>query len=324
MTATNRFNIIGIERVKFAVSKLDDALRFATDWGLQPVVDIPGNSHLFCTADGSEVEVVEADAADPNRRPIGDASGLVALTWGVSDAAALKRLASELQRDRQVTWDEQGGLHSVDDLGISQAFRVAQRHAAPYEPTRFNSPGLPDRINRRASRYERAYPHEISHIAIGVDDAGAAAHFYIERLGFVVSDRYANRGVFLRCAPAGNHHHLFLVNARTAGTRFNHLAFKVRDIHEVIAGGQALDGKGWVTFAGPGRHMVSSACFWYFQSPFGGSWEYAADEDIVGEDWESNDFAAQSHIFSEWTFGLEKSDGTLRGPISMSKEKPLE
>jgi hypothetical protein len=104
------------------------------------------------------------------------------------------------------------------------------------------------------------------------------------------------------------------------GTAFNHLAFKVRDVHEVIGGGQSLEGKGWKTFAGPGRHLVSSACFWYFQSPFGGAWEYAADEDVVDASWESSDFAAQAHIFSEWTFGLEKSDGRLRGPISQSRE----
>ena len=56
-------------------------------------------------------------------------------------------------------------------------------------------------MNARAPRYEAARPHEISHIAIGVDDAGEAVRFYIERLGFIVSDRYANRGIFMRCAP---------------------------------------------------------------------------------------------------------------------------
>jgi hypothetical protein len=73
----------------------------------------------------------------------------------------------------------------------------------------------------------------------------------------------------------------------------------------------------------PGRHIVSSARFWYFHTPLGCAWEYAADEDVVSEDWDATDFAATAHIFSEWTFGLEKSDGTLRGPISLSKEQSL-
>lgn len=316
----NRFRICGIERVRFAVTDLEDACRFATQWGLSPVATDDTGTFLFCALDGSEVEIVRADPGDPTRHPLGNTSGLSEITWGVSDVAALRELATELGQDRRVEWAANGDLRSVDDLGISLAFRLTRRNTVPSEPTRYNSPTHTNRLNQRAVRYQAAHPHEISHVAIGVDDAGAAAQFYIERLGFIVSDRYANRGLFLRCAPAGNHHHLFLMNGRTPGTRLNHLAFKVRDVHEVIGGGQYIDSQGWQTFAGPGRHSVSSACFWYFLTPLGCAWEYAADEDVVTETWEPNDFAATADIFSEWTFGLEKSDGRLRGPISASKE----
>lgn len=322
MTATNRFDLTGIERVKFAVQSPEEARRFASDWGLTEV-SAEGERSVFEAVDGSEVEIVQADMNDPERTPVGNDSGVVEVVWGVSTHRALRELKEELGRDRKAEFDDQGVLHSVDDLGIGTAFRIAQRRSKLAEPTRYNAPGRPDRINRRANRYTQARPQEISHIAIGVDDAGEAHKFYRDRLGFIVSDRYADRGIFMRCSPAGNHHHIFLMNGKAPGTRFNHLAFKVRDVHEVIGGGQGLDAKGWQTFAGPGRHIVSSACFWYFLSPFGGSWEYAADEDMVTEDWESQDFAATAHIFSEWTFGLEKSDGTLRGPISLSKEGKL-
>lgn len=323
MTSANRFTIDGIDRIKFAVEKFDDACRFATDWGLTRIAgDATGS--LFRAMDGSEVEIVATDLAVPGRRPIIDSSGLCEATFGVTDPDGLTRLGDMLSKDRSVTLDATGTLHSVDDLGIPIAFRMSRRHATVAEPTRFNSPGLPDRINRRAARYVAAKPHEISHMAIGVDNAGEASRFYIDRLGFIVSDHYANRGVFLRCAPAGNHHHLFFMNAKRPGTRFNHLAFKVRDVHEVIGGGQRLSALGWSTFAGPGRHAVSSACFWYFNTPLACAWEYAADEDIVTETWETTDFAATADIFSEWTFGLEKSDGRLRGPIAHSKEQPIE
>lgn len=322
MTANKNFEMTGIERIKFAVENLEEACRFAHDWGLRETAQGSG-SYLFEAVDGSEVEVVQADPNDPARRPVGNTSGVVEITWGVARPQALDRIDAELSKDREVSRDASGTLHSHDDLGIGIAFRLAQRRNSPVEPTRYNAPGHSDRLNRRAARYQQARPHEISHVAIGVDHAGEASRFYQERLGFIVSDRYAERGVFMRCSAAGNHHHLFLMNGRAPGTRFNHLAFKVRDLHEVIGGGQYVDAKGWKTFAGPGRHMVSSACFWYFLSPFGGSWEYAADEDMVTEEWESQDFAAQAHIFSEWTFGLEKSDGTLRGPISQSKAQEL-
>ncbi|MBD7977984.1 VOC family protein [Serpens gallinarum] len=323
MASENRFRFTGVECIKFAVENVDDAVRFATDWGLTPVASVDPEVRIFRSVDGSEVHVAQADEARADRRPVGGGSGMCEVVWGVEDRASLLALAEELGSDRRAEFDAEGVLHSVDDLGINLAFRLAQRRSAVYEATRFNSPGRPDRINRRAPRCEAAKPHEISHLAIGVDDAGQAVQFYLKRLGFIVSDRYANRGVFLRCSPSGNHHHVFFMNAKVPGTRFNHLAFKVRDIHEVIGGGQHLESLGWKTFAGPGRHIISSACFWYFQSPFGGAWEYAADEDVVTTEWESQDFAATSHIFTEWTFGLEKSDGTLKGPISGSKDKTL-
>lgn len=324
MSTDNRFHITGIDRLTFGVMDLDEARRFADDWGLAAVPGGHPEDLLFRTTDGSEIRILCTDMADPARAPIGGTVGMCEMTWGVADPAGLKALEEELGRDRLVEWDEDGTLHSVDDLGIRISFRLTRRHPVPFEPTRYNSPSRPDRLNRRAARYERATPHEISHVAVGVDDAGEAHRFYAERLGFIISDRYANRGIFMRCAPAGNHHHLFLMNARVPGTRLNHLAFKVRDVHEVIGGGQYVDAQGWPTFAGPGRHIVSSACFWYFNTPLGCAWEYAADEDVVTEGWETTDFAATAHIFSEWTFGLEKSDGTLRGPIAHSKEQPLD
>lgn len=324
MTTAQNFKIKGLDRIRFGVEQLDDALRFANDWGLKQVESDQDNSYLFVTTDNSQVEIFQADTTNPDRTPIGNPSGMCEMVWGVEDQASLDAIAAELSTDREVTVDADGTLHSYDDLGIHIAFRIAQRSYVPFTDTQFNSPSQPKRVNSRAPRYEKAQPYEISHLAIGVDDAGEAVKFYLERLGFLVSDRYADRGVFIRCSVEGNHHHLFFMNGKAPGTRFNHLAFKVRDIHEVIFGGQHIDSQGWTTFAGPGRHRVSSACFWYFLTPFGGAWEYAADEDIVTEDWESTDFAAEAHIFTEWTFGLEKSDGTLRGPISQSKAQPLE
>jgi catechol 2,3-dioxygenase-like lactoylglutathione lyase family enzyme len=317
MTSKKKFTLTGVEQIRFAVERLDDARRFASDWGLADAGSVDG-AFLYRTRDGSEVEIVAADPSRPGRTPIGAASGICEITWGAADDASMSAIADELSRDREVSIDATGMLRSVDDLGIGIAFRRRQRTTVPFDVLPFNAPGQARRIDHRAPRYERATPHEISHIAINVNHAGEACRFYTERLGFHVSDRYAERGVFMRCAASGNHHHLFLMNGREPGIKFNHLAFKVRDVHEVIAGGQYIDAKGWVTFAGPGRHLISSANFWYFLSPFGGSWEYAADEDMVTEAWQPQDFAAVAHIFSEWTFGLEKSDGTLRGPISHS------
>ena len=58
--------------------------------------------------------------------------------------------------------------------------------------------------------------------------------FYTERLGFLVSDYYPDAGYFLRCRPEGGHHDLFLLQTPDKKCGLNHVAFRVRDIHEVL------------------------------------------------------------------------------------------
>jgi catechol 2,3-dioxygenase-like lactoylglutathione lyase family enzyme len=204
--------------------------------------------------------------------------------------------------------------------GMAIAFRVTKRVKLKGKPLGFNTPGAPGRIDKPTTYYERATPQEISHVVIGVPDMKAVESFYVKRLGFRVSDRYAGRAVFLRAAPSGNHHHLFLLNAMDGQRHFNHIAFKVRDVHEVIGGGQFIARRGWETQAGPGRHYISSACFWYFKSPLGGAAEYAADEDIVTAKWRPRTHRLTPEIFSEWTFNVPADRKLSGAPISTSRQ----
>ena len=79
-----------------------------------------------------------------------------------------------------------------------------------------------------------------------------------------------------------------------------HVAFTVRDLHEVIGGGLAMARHGWETQIGPGRHPISSALFWYFKSPAGALVEYYADEDVLTENWKPRDFTPSPAMFAEW------------------------
>ncbi len=94
-------------------------------------------------------------------------------------------------------------------------------------------------------------------------------NFYIEKVGFHLSDAYKNRGAFLRCRGEGYHHDLFLLSVPNKPAGLNHVAFVVRDIHEVIGGGLHMNRSEWSTFIGPGRHPISSAYFWYVNLTIG-------------------------------------------------------
>ena len=80
----------------------------------------------------------------------------------------------------------------------------------------------------------------------------------------------------------------------------NHVAFTVRDIHEVFGGGMHMSRTGWDTQLGPGRHPISSAYFWYFKNPAGGLIEYYADEDQLDAHWEPREFEPGPTMFAEW------------------------
>jgi catechol 2,3-dioxygenase-like lactoylglutathione lyase family enzyme len=114
-------------------------------------------------------------------------------------------------------------------------------------------------------------------------DVDKAAKFYVDRLGFRVTDRFTGAGVFLRSAGSFDHHNLFLIKGPSVG--LHHIAFHVRDHLELMIGGKMLMKKGWESAWGPGRHIFGSNHFWYFKSPFGGVMEYDADMDVVDDNW---------------------------------------
>ena len=203
-------------------------------------------------------------------------------------------------------------------MGLGIGFRTSRRKELDPEPLSFNMPGRITRVDKRAKFYDRAEPLAISHIVFGVPDCKVIEEFY-GRIGFVATDRYySDRGVFLRASERGNHHNLFVMNIGGRKPKFNHVAFKVRDIHEVIGGGQFLNKNGWETAVGPGRHYISSGCFWYFKSPLGGAMEYCADEDIATEKWQPRMFEVGPESFSEWTFN---ADEEFRAPTASSRPK---
>ena len=305
-------SITGIDALTFGVIDLDESHRFLADWGLHRD---PVDPTRCTTTDGTEIFVRGADDEDlpPATEP---GSTLRQVVWGVRTDHDLRSIAEALAGRGPI--DERDGVvHAVDPFGLAIAFRISRRQDVATIPYTQNGPGSPNRLDARAPFYDRAEPHEVSHIVLGVPDLAALEAFYVGLLGFHVSDRYRGRAVFLRASARGNHHHLFGLNSADGAAHFNHVCFKVRDVHEVIGGGQHIVRQGWTSQAGPGRHYISSACFWYFKSPVGGAFEYAADEDMVTEAWVPKEYDMSPEIFTEWKFNLGVETGSM--PIAASR-----
>jgi catechol 2,3-dioxygenase-like lactoylglutathione lyase family enzyme len=289
---------VGIDTLVFTAPDLATARRFYSDWGLTKVRD--GRRGLvFATEIGSRI-VVRPTSAKDLPPPAVPGMHFREAIWGVTTQKHLDQIRAELTKDREVTVDGDGTVHCVDPNGLGVGFRV-WRHKRKLSARRtpVNVTGNYERIDERSSFYQRARPLRMGHIGFVVPNLKAAERFYHKRLGFPVSDRYAGGAAsFFRCSPANDHHNLFLIWSREGKTRFHHVAFEVRDIHEMFAGGLYIDRKGWPTEVGPGRHPISSAYFWYFKSPTEGAIEYYADSDFVTAAWKPTSFRVNR--FSEW------------------------
>ncbi len=306
----------GIDSVVFGAQDLKLVRRLFGDWGLEKRSDTRSGL-VFATRLGSEV-VVRRDNAPGLPPRLEGGSQFREVIFGVSGRAQLNRLGADLARDRTVSVDADGTLHTIDDNGIGIGFRVWRHGKEAAQPgTAWNGPGHRSRIDATSPVYQSAQPYKMGHIVFAVPDTRVAEAFYRKRLGFWLSDRYVGgAGVFLRWAKKSEHHNLFFVKSRTGKTDLHHIAFEVRDVHEVFGGGKAFAEKGWATEIGPGRHPISSAYFWYFKNPLGGAIEYFCDPDHVTEQWQPSNYRVNR--FAEWHL----ADGLGNGEDKSALARP--
>jgi len=304
--------LIGIEKLVFGVEDLDLCKKFWSDYGMTKVEDSPAHG-LFATTSKAKVEVRKLN--DPSLPPaVVEGSTARETIWAASDQATVDSIAEDLARDRNVTADDDGTIHALDPEGYGMGFRVTERIELPDPGTKYNAPGRVDRINQVATFYNSAMPRHLAHAVFLVSDNEGTAEFYKERLNFRLTDAYTDRGKFLRCDGAIDHHNIFLMHV-PGQMGFHHCAFELRDIHEVFGGGLRMNELGWKTHLGPGRHNVTSAYYWYFRSPSGGAAEYGFDTDRLDDNWEPRMIEPTNGAFAEWSLeeGMGRFAGLQRG-----------
>ena len=301
--------ITTIDSVIYGVNDLPTAKRFWTDFGLS-LIHEASDRLIFQALDKSTVEVKVA--SDPSLPPpIEDGPGVREAIFGVSSEKELNKLAAELAKDRDVSCDDEGVIHTLDPLGIGIGFRVSRCEKVVAPDPEFNMPGRAGRRNARGKFHKAGQPMEMTHVVYMVPDTEIEVAFYVGRLGFKTSDSYPGRGYFLRGGASNNHHNLFLLNPGGKGERFgfHHLAFEMANIHQLFGGGLNMTRQGWKTMLGPGRHPISSCYFWYFLNPCGGGAQYDFDSDFVDDEWTPGEFEQTPDVFAEWSLaaGMEES-----------------
>jgi catechol 2,3-dioxygenase-like lactoylglutathione lyase family enzyme len=283
--------IVGIDRITYGVEDVELCQRFFRDWGLK------GEGPNFETLNGCEVRIRPKD--DPTLPP------------PMEEGSTLREVIFGVDRDPPGP--------CTDPNGLALRFRVTQRRKIDVRGVPINTWDAHPRVDAPSTIYQRAEPVEVGHLVLFTDRLQEMERFYVERLRFIVSDRYPGRGVFLRSTPEGGHHDLFVLQTPNSKPGINHVAFAVRDIHEVFGGGLHISRCGWTTDIGPGRHPISSAYFWYVKCPAGGLAEYYSDEDYVTPAWKARELTPSPELFAEWaiTGGIDaRTRRQASGPVA--------
>lgn len=305
--------IEGIDAITYSTDKWDDSARFFADWGLKNLSQ-SDTLQEWETLNGARVNVRRTDDASLPP-PMEAGPTLREVVWGVQNDAQLDALAKAMASapgfaDNRAT---NGTLQALDPHGLRIVFQKSIKREIDIAGVPSNTWGDVRRIDTPSPIYERAQPVEIGHVVLFTDKLDIAEAFY-SGLGFTTSDRYPGRGVFMRCSVNGGHHDIFLLQLPNKASGLNHVAFTVRDLHEVFGGGMNMSRKGWKTQLGPGKHPISSAIFWYFENPCGGLIEYNADEDHLTENWQVREFEPSPTAFAEWAIDGGIDGNTRRQP----------
>lgn len=297
---TGAVKITGLDAVVYGSENVADATRFFDDWGLTQV-ESGKHGADFSLPDGSAISIRPMD--DPTL-PAAVVTGSTVrnIVWGVDSAESLAEVAAELARDREVTEQADGTLCTRDENNYPISFRVTTTHALEAKPRDANSIGIADRKDKRAEAAFtcRISPQRMVHAVLWTPWAlDAQVEFYVERLGFRPSDYVENVGAFVRASGAHDHHSLFL-QSKGLNFGFQHLAFEVRDVDEVMMLGQYMESRGWKSHLGPGRHVMGSNIYWYFWCGAGGVVEVGCDMDHLTDHWLPNHFDKVPHSGSSW------------------------
>ncbi|KXO92657.1 dioxygenase [Tsukamurella tyrosinosolvens] len=271
--------------VTIGVPNVTETVSYYTDFGLT----LGAGGALSTSHGGEQLRIVHS----PTRR-------LLELTVAADDADDIARIASRLRSldlPVDVTTESLTTTEPICDIRVHVQMRP--RIVQPEAPrTPYNGPGRVDRSGRAdvIRRQGPVRPRKLGHAVVGTTDLDATRRFFVDGLGFRISDHIVGHGSFLRCST--DHHNILVLAAPVA--YLHHTSWQVDDIDEVGRGAyDMLDGHPDRHVWGLGRHYAGSNFFWYLKDPAGNFSEYYSDMDCVPEDelWTPEDLEGARGLF---------------------------
>jgi catechol 2,3-dioxygenase-like lactoylglutathione lyase family enzyme len=290
-----------IAYVRFSAPDLDQMEAFLNDFGM--VRAARDEKTLYMRGEGSDPFLHVTHKGDP---------GFAGVAFRALSVADLEKLAGKAGAKVEALEGPGGGkvvrLKDPDGFSVEA---VAGREAAPAvapppaailndarAQTRANAP---KRVRQGASHIRR-----LGHCVLNVSNFRASEAWYKEHFGFITSDEIKmspefSLGAFMRCdrgdKPA-DHHTLFLLG--TGAPKFNHAAYEVTDLDDLMSGHDLLKDKAYRHQWGVGRHILGSQIFDYWRDPWGHTLEHWTDGDVLTADWGSRDATPMDLMGVQW------------------------
>lgn len=126
-------------------------------------------------------------------------------------------------------------------------------------------------------------PERLSHVVFNSADATQTRQFYVDVLGFRLSD-HTKIMEFIRCD--NEHHNIALVYSNESTV--NHIAFMMPDLDSVMRGAGRMRDGGYPIEWGVGRHGPGNNVFAYFLGPGEVPIEYTSEVEQVDETYETH------------------------------------
>lgn len=274
--------VVSLRYVGLAVPDFASERAFVgSTWGLQEIAaDAAADTAYFAAAGSADAYVFRLRKSEDRRLDV--------LAFAVADEAAVDARAQLL---------EGAGVrlisrpHRLQGPGGGYGFRFFDPDGRTVE--------ISSSVAGRAQRHlvsGESIPGTLSHVVLHTPDVRKAAAFYEQFLGFRVSDWLGDFMCFLRCNAV--HHCLAFIPGPAS---FNHAAFEMRGLDEMMRGvGRLLKERvqlGW----GPGRHTAGNNAFAYFKTPGGNVLEYTAEVARIDEStWKPTIFPPSAEVMDQW------------------------
>lgn len=196
----------------------------------------------------------------------GDAPGLAGIGFELPDLAELGRAFTHIASCGYApVWY---GEREAKDKRVARGFTFANAQTGLQLDYYAGQETAPTPYDPPLTKIER-----LGHVVLNVADYSEAHKFWVEDLGFAISDHVPGSIAFLRCWPNPLHHSLALIEGPVDG--LNHVNFMVTDIDDIGQGMNRMKAANVPIVFGPGRHLPSTSIFIYFLDPDGMTAEYS-------------------------------------------------